>query len=179
MIETQNLRLRPFAEDDLDIIYKLYSDREILKYTPYDCLTREEAARHLAKIIADWQREPRLSYELAVILKDSGEKIGRTHILIDPDCDSAMIGWFLVREAWGKHFAGEMTRGLLEYCFEVLKLHRVYAVCNPENIASRRVLEQGGFRQEALLKQKCRYIKDGRESWHDEMEYAMLASEWR
>ena len=33
-----------------------YSDEEILRYTPFDTMSREEAAAHLDRIIADWER---------------------------------------------------------------------------------------------------------------------------
>lgn len=178
MIETKRLLLRPFEEGDLELIFRIYSDEEILRYTPFDRMSREQAEEHLQNILRDWESDPQYSYELAVIRKETGEKIGRTHILIDPETDTGMIGWFLTEEHWGQHYASEMTPALLDYSFRVLGLHRVNAVCNPENTASWSVLEHCGMRREALLKQKCRYVKNGITSWHDELEYAMLASEY-
>ena len=89
-----------------------------------------------------------------------------------------MIGWLLLKEHRGKHYASEMTEALLAFCFDELGLHRVNAVCNPENVASWKVLEKAGMRREALLKQKCRYVKNGVTTWRDELEYAILASEY-
>ena len=92
MIETERLILRPFEADDIDIIFQIYSDSETLHYTPFDPMSREQAEEHLCRIIEEGKRVPCLSYELAVVLKESGEKIGRTHILIDPETDTGMIG---------------------------------------------------------------------------------------
>ena len=178
MIETERLTLRPFDMNDLDIFYKIYSDSETLCYTPFDPMNRNEAKQNLCKVIEEGKRIPHLSYELAVLLKESGEKIGRTHILIDPETDTGMIGWLLLKEHRGKHYASEMTEALLAFCFDELGLHRVNAVCNPENVASWKVLEKAGMRREALLKQKCRYVKNGVTTWRDELEYAILASEY-
>ena len=179
MIETERLLLRPFAEEDLELIFHLYSDEETLRYTPFDPENREGAAAHLRRMIKEWVCSPRYSYELAVILKETGEKIGRTHILIDPETDTGMIGWLLTKEHRGKHYAQEMTAELIRFCFQTLGLHRVNAVCHPENIASWTVLEKSGLRREAWLKQKCRYVKKGKVIWQDELEYAILASEYR
>lgn len=179
MIETERLILRPFGYGDLELIYRLYSDGEILRYTPFDRMSRQEADAHLQTVIRDWNTNPRLSYEMAVIQKETGEKIGRAHILIDPDTDTGMIGGLLLQEHWGRHYANEMAEALIRYCFLELRLHRVNAVCNPENIASWKMLERVGMRREAYMKQKCRYVKNGDVSWHDELEYAMLASEFR
>lgn len=177
MIETERLVLRPFCMDDLDLIQALYCDEEILEYTPFDALTQEQAKEHLAKIVRDWEDQRLLSMEFAMERKRDGEKIGRCHILIDPETDTGMIGWLLRREHWGQHYALESGEALVSYCFDTLGLHRVNAVCNPKNAASRRVLERCGLQLEACLRQKCRYIKRGKISWHDELEYAMLASD--
>ena len=53
MIETPRLSLRPFDQSDLDLIYRVYSDDEILRYTPFDPMDREQAERHLNRVMAD------------------------------------------------------------------------------------------------------------------------------
>lgn len=176
-LETERLILRPFAGEDLDLVYRIYSDEEILRYTPYDTMDREQAEAHLQHIMRDWQAEPRLSYEMAVILKESGEKIGRAHILIDQETDTGMIGGLLLQQYWGNHYATEFAKALIHYCFHELGLHRVNAVCNPENTGSIMLLEACGLHREAWLRKKRRYIKNGNVSWHDELEYAILATE--
>ena len=177
MIETDRLYLRPFCEEDGEIIYQIYGDAEIMKYTPFDPLDREQANAHLQKIVQGWKENPLVDYELAVIVKENGEKIGRCHMQLDPETDSAMIGWMLLKKEWGKGYAAEMTKALLDYCFDVLKVHRVYALCNPENEKSWRVLEKFHMRREAHLKQKCRYTKHGKSFWQDELIYAILDME--
>ena len=178
MLETGRMVLRPFREDDLDLIQALYCDAEILRYAPFDIMTDGQAKAHLARIIRDWDETPLRSLEFAMVQKSDGVKIGRSHILIDPETDTGMIGWFLRKEYWGRHYAAEAGDTLIHYCFEGLGLHRVNALLHPGNRASRKVLERCGLRQEAWFRQKCRYTKHGIISWEDEMEYAILASEW-
>ena len=177
VIETQRLLLRPFCRDDLDIVYRLYSDWEIIRYTPFDRMDRTSAQTHLDRIILSWEDNPLISREMAVVRKDSGEKIGRVHIHMDLSSDSAMIGWLLIRKEWGKGYATEMTETLLDHCFHTLGVHRVYALCHPENGASRHVLERCGLRLEAWFKEKCGYPRNGTIEWNDELVYAMLRHE--
>ena len=183
MIETERLLLRPFSMDDLELIMSLYCDAEILRYTPFDTKSPLEAAEHLAKVVADWNRKPLQSLEFAMIRKTEStrpdEKIGRCHILIDPETDTGMIGWLLRKEYQGQNYARESGEALIQYCFDTLMLHRVNAVCHPDNIASRKVLERCGLRLEAHYRKKCRYVKKGIVSWEDELEYALLAEEHR
>lgn len=66
------------------------------------------------------------------------------------------------------------SQALLDYGFNNMKLHRIIATCQPENIASYRVMEKIGMRQEGFFK-KC--IPHG-ETWWDEYYYAILEEEW-
>ena len=175
--ETKRLWLRAFCHEDLDLILRLYTDPEILHYTPFDTLSLEAARHHLVQIVRDWELDPQQSFEFAMIRREDGEPIGRCHILIDPETDTGMIGWLLLKEHWGQHYASESGEALVHCCFETLGLHRVNAVCNPDNMASRRVLERLGLRLEAHYRKKCRYQKNGIISWEDELEYARLKEE--
>lgn len=176
MIETERLSMRPFNKDDLDIIMSLYSNEEIMRYMPGEVMNEEKAQVHLNNIIRGWEEKPQVNFEMAVIKKSNGEKIGRSRIHLDAEADTAMIGWLLLKEDWGKGYATEMTRALIDYCVDGLKVHRVCALCHPENTGSWKVLENCGMRREAYYRQKCKYVKGGHISWKDELEYAIL--EW-
>ena len=181
ILETERLVLRPFRKEDLGLIQTLYGDAQLLRFTPFDTMTPEQARAHLERIIRDWDQVPLRSMEFAMVRKPEAaeeEKIGRCHILIDPETETGMIGWLIRREYQGQHFALESGKALIRCCFEALGLHRANAVCHPDNPASRRVLERLGMRQEAHYIRKCRYTKNGSISWEDEVEYALLASEY-
>ena len=176
-IETERLTLRPFDNGDLDIVMKLYSDEEVMEYMPYPVMDREMAQNQLYKNLAGWETSPQIHYEMAVVCRESGEKIGRAEITRNYAEESAMIGWMLVRSAWGKGCATEIADALIAYCFDKLCLHRVYALCHPDNIASWKVMEKCGMRREAHYIRKCRYDKADGVRWEDELEYALLRSE--
>ena len=172
MIETRRLHIQPFCMDDVDIIYRLYSDHEIMRYMPYDYMTQEDARKHTEKIVEDWKAEPPTDCEMLVSLKDTGKKIGRCAIHIRDG--AAMIGWLLIQEEWNKGYATEMTRALIEYCADVFKVSRVWAICNPANTGSCKALEKCGMRKVADYKNKRKYTKNGVVSYEDEREYEMF-----
>ena len=62
---------------------------------------------------------------------------------------------------------------VLEYGFNVMKLHSVEALVNPNNIASIRLLEKNGFIREAYFKEN--YFYNGR--FLDTAVYSLLTSE--
>ena len=183
-ITTERLLLRPFEEDDFDILHRLYGDAEVMRYTPFDAESPAESAAHLSRVIDDWRKEPLLSREYVVTVRTEDgssaggiKKIGRCHILLDgPEEDSrAMIGWLLVQEAWGKGYATEIAEALLACCFDTLKTGEVYGLCHPGNAASRRVMEKCGMHLAVCRKAFVRYDKGGQVTMEDELEYRVHA----
>ena len=178
MIETDRFVLRPFELSDIDIVFKIYSDAEIMEYLPVPVMDFDTAQRHLDRIIACWKAIPQVNYEFAVVDKQTNEKIGRAEITRNYPERSVMIGWILLKSAWGRGYATQIAKALIEHCFCKLNVHRVYARCHPDNIGSWRVMEKCGMRREARYIKKCRYEKSDGIRWEDEFEYAILDSEF-
>ena len=55
------------------------------------------------------------------------------------------LGYTLARAAWGKGYATELGRALVDYAFGVLRVPRVVAQVEPGNAASRHVLTKLGM----------------------------------
>ena len=55
-----------------------------------------------------------------------------------------------------------------------LNMHRIFATCDPINIASSRVLDKVGMIKEGRLRENL-LIKDG---WRDSLLYGILEQEW-
>ncbi len=177
MIESKHLILRPFDCNDLDIVMKLYCDEEIMEYMPFPVLNHEKARELLNRFVTGWEVAPQINYEMAVVDKETSKKIGRAEITRNYSEESAMIGWMLIKSAWGKGYATEIARTLIDYCFHELQVHRVYALCHPDNIGSWKVMEKCGMRKEAHFIQKCKYTKADGIRWEDELEYAMIRTD--
>ena len=179
MIETKRLILRPFDVNDLDIIMALYSDEEIMRYMPFPVMDREMAQCQLNKNVAGWEISPQINYEMAVVCKATGSKIGRAEITRNYSEESAMIGWMLIKSAWGRGYATEIANALVGHCFNELKVHRVYGLCHPDNTGSWKVMENCGMHREAHYIRKCKYTKADGIRWEDELEYAIIRPDTR
>lgn len=90
--------------------------------------------------------------------------------------DTFEIGWVLNKNYHNKGIITEVAKKVMEYAFNVDKIHRLVATCQPENLASKRVCEKIGLRLEGLFK-KCIYVKRNDE-WWDELFYAILDEEY-
>lgn len=90
------------------------------------------------------------------------------------------IGWVFNSKYHSRGFASEAARAILKYGFEEMRLHRIIATCQPQNIPSRRVMEKIGMRREGHFR-KCipsNFKLNAENEWWDEYFYAILQEEW-
>jgi RimJ/RimL family protein N-acetyltransferase len=143
-VETDRLRLRAFTPEDLDDLHLVFGDPQVMKYisggTPR---SREETEIGLGRTIEGWQRRGFGFW--AVTLRDDDKLIGYCGLIFLDDTTEVEVAYGFRRSEWGKGFATEAARACLRWGFEELKLERIVAVVNPENLASQRVLEKLGM----------------------------------
>ena len=84
------------------------------------------------------------------------------------------LGYWMGERWAGKGLMTEAVGALLPYAFEGLNLHRVHAAFLPHNMASRRVLEKNGFREEGFAE---KYLQiDGR--WADHVLFGLTREQF-
>ncbi|WP_414754979.1 GNAT family N-acetyltransferase [Anabaena sp. CCY 9910] len=145
-IETARLRLRYFTLDDLDNLFRLYSDTEVMKYL--SPRSREQTEASLRKHIQHWQAHNLGMW--AVVHKQSGKMIGRCGLGFLDNTPEVELGYVLDKSYWNMGLGTEASIATLDYGFVTLKLERIVAIARPENIASRRVIEKVGMKYQKL-----------------------------
>jgi RimJ/RimL family protein N-acetyltransferase len=73
---------------------------------------------------------------------------------LPPTTDQIEIGWHLARRVWGKGYASEAARVVLQYGFLDLGLERIFAVIKPGNARSVAVARRIGMQ---LLERTSKY----------------------
>ena len=86
------------------------------------------------------------------------------------------LGYRLRRSAWGKGYATEGSRALIQMGFAELGARRVFATTIVVNVASRRVMEKAGLRFVRTFHQPWPDKIEGEEE--GDVEYALLREEW-
>jgi RimJ/RimL family protein N-acetyltransferase len=168
-LETERLRLRRFRPDDWEAIYAYASDAATNFYLREGEITEEE----LRAWVTTQSVDEEVAY--AVVVKPDDAPIGHLIFRPEPIPCTYEIGWVLHERSRGQGYATEAARARLDYGFTTLGLHRVIATCQPENVASWRVMERLGMRREAHFRQSIPR-NDG--TWWDEYVYAILLAEW-
>jgi len=152
-LTTPRLRLRMFAEKDLDAYADMCADPEVMRHIgaggPVDATV---AWRQMALFCGEWALH---GYGMwAVAERDGGRLVGRVGFLNPygwPDCE---IGWLLARDAWGRGYATEAARAALAYGRDHLGVVQPISLIRPENQRSIALAERLG----ATLERKIEFM---------------------
>lgn len=171
-METKRLIIRKFAPDDWQDLYEYLSQEAVVKFEPYETLTKEASKQEATKRSKDdkfW----------AVCLKDSKKLIGNI-TLSKQDFGTWELGYVFNQKYQGMGYATESAEFLINDIFKNRNARRVTAMCNPLNESSWRLLERLGFRREGHLIKNIYFKKDKNDNpiWADTYEYGILNSEW-
>jgi [ribosomal protein S5]-alanine N-acetyltransferase len=149
-IETARIvgeRLAPEHEQEL---VTLLLDPRVARtmWSPHETRTPEAVRAGLERKLRHWERYGFGQW----IFRDraTGAMVGRggpQHTSVSGR-DEVEIGWVVVPERWGQGLATELAWASLEVVFGPLALSEVMAYTQPDNLASRRVMEKTGFAYE-------------------------------
>jgi RimJ/RimL family protein N-acetyltransferase len=178
-LETERLVLRQFTEDDVDNLVDLDSDPEVMWFVTGGRTTpREEIQDALLPAFLDYYARFDGRGFWAAVEKSSEQFVGWFHMrpLDDAPPDELELGYRLRTSAWGKGYATEGSRALIQRVFSEPGARRVVAFTMVVHVASRRVMEKAGLKFVRTFHQPWPYYIEGEEE--GDVEYALLRSEW-
>jgi RimJ/RimL family protein N-acetyltransferase len=152
-LRTERLYLRRFTAADVPLLFELDSDPEVMRHiskglpTPLETIERE--------ILPSWLRMYELSDHLGIWAAHetaTDRFIGWFHLRPDRYApDDQELGYRLRRESWGRGYATEGSRALIEKSFQEWWVERIVARTLVGNATSRRVMEKCGLRFEEFF----------------------------
>ena len=142
-LRTDRLVLRRYRPEDAAALYRhLGSDPAMYQYSgwnPY--ATVEMAQETVNRFIESYEDEHSYSW----VIDFDGVLYG-TIGAYDYEADRIEVGFSIIRAGWGRGYATEALKKVLEYLTEDEGISCVTAWCAAENIGSRRVLEKSGMK---------------------------------
>ncbi len=140
---------------------------------PKDALTRSAYRRRLRHYAEQWRNGS--GYSFFVVRRSDAVLLGGLTLsnVRRGITQSGSLGYWIGKPYARQGVTTEAVRSALCFCFDNLTLHRVEAACLPTNIASRRLLDKCGFREEGYA---TKYLKINGE-WTDHVLFAMLREE--
>jgi RimJ/RimL family protein N-acetyltransferase len=146
---TARLVLRPFAAGDLTDLHAMDGDERVMRFigSGLPGRTRDECAAVLARTIAFASAHPGMGL-LHASRRDDGAFVGGCGLFPLPGTDDIEIAYRLPHARWGAGYGTEMAGAVLAHAFGALGLARVVGVTHLDNVASQRVLQRIGMREE-------------------------------
>ena len=141
----------PRAEDAPAVFAAYASDPEVTRYLSWRAYDRvEPLASFLRECEAHWERgDGHLAWLLC--LKGTTTPIGSIGVTLEGG-GKAMFGYVLGRKFWRHGFAAEALTFLVNWALQQPTIHRAWAFCDTENLASVRVMEKAGMTREGILR---------------------------
>ncbi len=168
ILTTARLRLEPFDERHFDGIRAINSNPDVMRYITGRPETPQETHAVIARTAANWAG---LGYSWWVwIEQSSGAIIGSGCVQnIERDLANPLeLGWRLLPDKQGLGYATEAAREMARFAFETLNTPVLYAVCDPANAASAKVMQRLGMHYRGI------------ERWYarDTSAYSITREEW-
>ena len=149
-LETDRLILREWRDDDQPEFARMNTDPRVMEFMARQ-LTPDESDAMVARI-----RNSFVQHEFgfwAVEVKGGASFIGFVGLAV-PRFEAAFmpcveIGWRLAAEHWGRGYATEAARCVLQRAFTDQGLPEIVSFTTESNLRSRRVMERLGMRRQS------------------------------
>jgi RimJ/RimL family protein N-acetyltransferase len=168
------VELRPVAESDLPILYRLTNDPDATG--EYEWFGWQDRWRYQRR----WEQNGLLDDDggmlMVRLVRRQDETLGfvawSKHVTARTSfCWE--VGIALLPEARGHGYGTDAQRQLVRYLFAHTQVNRIQAGTNVDNVAERRALEKAGFTREGVI----RGAAFNRGRWQDGVLYSVLRSE--
>lgn len=144
--ETERLLVRQYMLSDMDKLCRVMSDIRVHTYTkdknhPWDIQRTEDYIRYMME--KDFKTLD--CFHGAVIEKSTNQLIGLCGL--NPyKVDEPEIEFKIGAPYWGRGYATELGKQIIKDSFAATDIRGIYGMAQPENMASRKVLEKIGMK---------------------------------
>lgn len=173
-LKTERLELRRYTKaDDQELFRLIGSDPKMNRYISWQPWKTLEGTRKFLELHLEQYQTDMSFFGWAITMEGKiVGTIGTYHM--DTDNESCEIGYNIGTRYWNQGIAAEAVTRVLNFLFQTIGLHKIYASCHEENLASRRVMEKVGMKFEGVAREALKE-KDG--SYKDLIYYYVLKEE--
>lgn len=150
-LETDRLIIRPLSENDAEFIFELVNEPAWIKNIGDKNVRNLDDAR---RYILDGPVASCAKFGFglcAVDQKESLLSIGICGLIKRDSLEAPDIGFAFLERFWSRGYAVESAQAVMEFARSDLELSRIFAITNPDNQGSIKVLEKIGLRFEKMI----------------------------
>ena len=149
IIETERLLIRPMRAADVPALKEWMPDPSIYTYWGKS----PSKAEKNPELLFEKDEKPTKSFHLGVALKETDKVIGDIWVYLIENDRMASVAVRLSSKYHGQGYGTEALFAMTKFCFENTELKRLWTEVDVRNIASQRMLEKCGYKQEGLIRQ--------------------------
>lgn len=176
-LKSERIKLRLIKSSDLEFIHNLHSLPETDEFNTLGIPENSDETKSVIKPwISENEKEDIKNYTFVIENNLTGKFIGLFGLKLWTKKHRRGEIWYKIHSNhWQNGYATESVNLVLDYGFDILKLHRIQAGSAVDNIGSIKVLEKAGMIREGRGRQLLP-LKNG---WADNFEYAILETDLR
>lgn len=142
--------LEKLRSQDFDLYFTLVGNEQVMAMITERALNKDEALEKFNFYLHNNELHPSFG-TFKVFEVKSRALLGMAKLEIQEGRrNEAELGYLLRPEFWGKGFGNEIAEVLLEVALADSELTRIFAITDPANIASRKILLNNGFVSEEV-----------------------------
>ena len=166
-IETPRMIIRDFSPEDVADLHDIFGDDETMENCE-PAYGFEKTKEFLTSFCIGRKGA------VAAVHKESGKMMG--YILFNQFEEGVYeMGWFFNRGFWGRGYAYESCKAVIDYAFRDLKAHKIFAE-TIDAVKSVGLMQKLGMGLEGIQRSQTR---DNHGAWADLYFYGLLEEDWR
>ncbi|MBY4897051.1 GNAT family N-acetyltransferase [Cupriavidus sp. AU9028] len=139
------LVLQKFGPGDFDDYFRLVSDARVMAMITERAIPVDEARRDYRTLLATNDIHPEFG-QFRILDSEHRRFVGLAKLeLPTADADTAELGYMILPEYWGRGIGSRIARQLIARAEEQRGLRSLFAIIDPANLPSRKILINNGF----------------------------------
>ncbi|WP_306568331.1 GNAT family N-acetyltransferase [Flavobacterium lindanitolerans] len=144
-MEELKIKLEKFTENDFSHYFELVNNEKVMEMITERAIEKDEAKTDFDKLIQNNKLNKNFG-NFKIIDNKTNEFIGLAKLEIKTEDEKeAELGYMILPKHWGKGIAGKVGKQLIELAREQNEIERIFAIIDPKNIPSRKILMNNGF----------------------------------
>ncbi|MCH7335906.1 GNAT family N-acetyltransferase [Acinetobacter sp. NIPH 2699] len=144
------IKLEKFNIQDFHYYFQLVSNIEVMAMITESAVPRDKAEHDFQQLVINNQLHENFG-NFKILDADTNEFIGLAKLEIkEIDADALELGYMLLPNYWGRGIASRVSQHLLDISKKENSIDQIFAIIDPKNLASRKILTRQGFRHKAF-----------------------------
>ena len=157
ILRTERCLVREITIEDVDELYEIYKDKDVVKYMENLFEDKEEEREYTRKYIENMYGF--YGFGMWIVQRlDNGRIIGRAGLNVREEYEDLELGYLIRKDEQKKGYAKEVCEAILRYAVEELEVQDINAFIHPDNTESINLIYKLKFHKKDRVNLEERYL---------------------